>query len=212
MAESAGLGRGSRRGIPARGVGHGRRVGESGTVAVDIAAGSTARIPGRRSHPRAIGRRLRGQARQRNLSRTSAQRTVGGEGVILSALVIRMAGRTDELRDQEATINVDLMFARRWRGAVAGCAGRGAGGIHHTRRNAARALVATQTGHMGRPTRKVLAVALLAEAEIEVGLEQKRAVKIGLVWIQNPGRVHRSRFLQRTRLGTSHHRNGHGHR
>jgi len=131
--------------------------------------------------------------------------------VILSALVIRMAGRTDELRDQQATINVDLMFARRWRGAVAGCAGRVPSEFITPGAMPPEPCDKASRTH-GPSHPKVLAVALLAEAEIELGLEQKRAVKIGLVWIQNPGRVHRGRLLQRTRLGTSHHQNGHGHR
>jgi hypothetical protein len=125
--------------------------------------------------------------------------------------MIWMARRTDELLGQQATVNMALVFARRWRGSVAGSTGRTAVRIHHTQWNTARALVATQAGNLRRPARKVLAVAFLAKTEIEVGLDQQRAVKIRLVGIQNPGRVHRGCLLQRTRLGTSHDRYRHGH-
>ena len=73
VAEAAVLSRGSRRGIPARTVGHRRRVGESRTMAVDVAAGASARIPGGRPRPRASGRRERCQASQRDLRRTNAK-------------------------------------------------------------------------------------------------------------------------------------------
>ncbi len=188
------LARGSRRCIPVRVIGHPRRIAVGGAVAVDVAAGSLGRIPGRRPGARAIGRSERGQAGQRDLGRTGAQRPVGRKGMILRALVIRMASRTGELLGQQAAINVDMVLARGWRGAVAGRAGRRAVGIHHAWLHTARALVARQTGHLGRPAREVLAVAFLADTEVEAGLAQNRAVEVGLRGIQNPSRVHRGRL------------------
>jgi len=127
------------------------------------------------------------------LCMTGAQRSVRRKGVILTALVVGMASRTSERLGQRTPCSVDSVPARGRRVGVA--SSTGPFWLHQAQ------LMAGETGYPCRPTVcrpavKILAVACLAEAEIEAGVEQQCSVKIRLIGIQNPGGVPRGRLFQ----------------